>query len=295
MLEKTIKNLVFEGGGVKGIAYSGALNVLAEKNILDEIEKVAGTSAGAITAALVALRYSAAEIEKIIFDMDFNSFEDDKNYRRVKSEYGLYAGDVFLDWMTDLIKKKKLDAKATFDDLHKNGCLDLKIYATDLYIQDIQEFSYANTPNVIVAEAVRASMAIPLFFKAWKFSNSIPNDHIYVDGGVLLNYPIYAFDKNDTPNNQTLGIQLENLGQTATSNAFGYNNLKEYTKVLFETLMLTQKIALAQDATALKRTVSINDLGISSTNFDLTKEEKNNLIVQGRKAMETYFDVKIVV
>lgn len=106
MLEKKIKNLVFEGGGVKGVAYIGAINVLSEKGILQGIEQVAGNSAGAITAGLVALRYSAEEIEKAVFDMDFNSFEDDKSYRRVKSEYGLYAGDVFLEWMTDLIVKK---------------------------------------------------------------------------------------------------------------------------------------------------------------------------------------------
>src|SRR5579864_920356 len=51
------QNLVFEGGGVRGVAYAGALDVLDRAGILSQIQAVAGTSAGAITAALVALGY----------------------------------------------------------------------------------------------------------------------------------------------------------------------------------------------------------------------------------------------
>ena len=48
------KNLVFEGGGVKGIAYVGALEVLDREGILNDIERVAGTSAGAMVAVMVS-------------------------------------------------------------------------------------------------------------------------------------------------------------------------------------------------------------------------------------------------
>ncbi len=41
------RNLVFEGGGVNGIAYLGALEVLEERGILTDIERIGGTSAGA--------------------------------------------------------------------------------------------------------------------------------------------------------------------------------------------------------------------------------------------------------
>ena len=48
------RNLVFEGGGVKGIAYAGAIGVLERKGILKDIRRAGGASAGAITAALLA-------------------------------------------------------------------------------------------------------------------------------------------------------------------------------------------------------------------------------------------------
>lgn len=285
-----IRNLVFEGGGVKGVAYIGAIEVLSEMDILSSIERVAGNSAGAITACLLALRYSAAEINKIIFEMDFKSFEDDKSYRRVKSKYGLYAGDTFLEWMTDLFVRKGYDAKATFKDLHQKKCRDLKVYATDLYTKSLQEFSFEKTPDAIVAEAVRASMSIPLFFKVWKFSNKIPNDHLYVDGGVLLNFPINAFDENPAENNRTIGLRLDNLSAEPTVNAFGYKDLKEYTKVLFETMLVAQTVIFEEDQAAIKRTIRIDDMGISATNFDLTDAEKNALIEKGKKATVAYFD-----
>lgn len=289
---KQIKNLVFEGGGVKGVAYIGAIEVLSEKNLLKDITGVAGNSAGAITACLLALQYSASEINKIVFEMDFKSFEDDKNYRRVKSEYGLYAGDTFLEWMTSLIVQKGFATTATFQDLNDKGCLDLKVYATDLYTRNLQEFSLEKTPNTIVAEAVRASMSIPLFFKVWKFSNNLPNDHLYVDGGVLLNYPLNAFDKTQKKDERTLGFRTDNISNKPSVDAFGYKDLKAYTKALFETMLVAQNVIFKENETAVKSTVHIDDMGISATNFDLTEDDKYALITEGRKATEAYLIMK---
>ena len=65
-MKYNFKNLVFEGGGVKGIAYGGALDALNAMNALQGIERVAGTSAGAITATLLALGYTSSEVSDII-------------------------------------------------------------------------------------------------------------------------------------------------------------------------------------------------------------------------------------
>ena len=53
----THADLVFEGGGVKGIGLAGALATLEEREYGPQ--NIAGTSAGAITAALLAAGYSA--------------------------------------------------------------------------------------------------------------------------------------------------------------------------------------------------------------------------------------------
>ncbi len=76
-MDYPFKNLVFEGGGVKGIAYVGAMEVLGENGVLENIQRVGGTSAGAINTLLLGLNYSLDETKQILSDLDFRSFLDD--------------------------------------------------------------------------------------------------------------------------------------------------------------------------------------------------------------------------
>lgn len=279
------KNIVFEGGGVKGIAYAGALKILEDEEILAGIENVAGTSAGAITSALVALNYSASEIHDIIMEMNFKKFEDGFSPFRLISRYGLYKGDVFLKWLKEKFKRKNLDPNITFEQLKQKGSYkNLKVFATDLNAQSIQEFSALKTPKAIVAEAVRASMSIPLFFKAWKFTNQQPNNHIYVDGGVLFNYPIEIFKNLD----ETLGFYLANLTNVQPKNDFGFWSPSKYIRSLFDTLLKSQNIAFEQNRAEILHTIIINDLNVSATDFALSDEMKNKLVHQGEIATKKF-------
>lgn len=94
------RNLIFEGGGVKGIAYSGALAVLEQRGILRRIKRVGGASAGAINASLLAIGYSLGEIRDILANLDFRNFMDDdwgvlRNAKRLIRDFGWYKGDFF--------------------------------------------------------------------------------------------------------------------------------------------------------------------------------------------------------
>ena len=75
-------NLVFEGGGVKGVAYLGALEVLEERGILGQITRVAGASVGGLNAVLFSLGYSMAETRKVIWSLDFRKFMTSKGVLR---------------------------------------------------------------------------------------------------------------------------------------------------------------------------------------------------------------------
>ena len=116
------RNLVFEGGGVKGIAYIGAIQVLQEKGILSDIQRVGGTSAGAINATLFALGFTIAEQRSILKKLDFNNFMDDswgviRDTDRLINKFGWYKGDFFHEWIARLINKKLGNPNATFRDL----------------------------------------------------------------------------------------------------------------------------------------------------------------------------------
>lgn len=283
---RAIENLVFKGGGVLGIAYAGAIEALGENNILPGVKRVAGTSAGSVVAALVSLKYTTAEIKKVMNDTNFKDFEDHWNPLRIATHYGLYKGEFLLTWIKGLIKEKTGNGESTFAELHAAGYLDLKVYSTDLTESALKEFSYETTPNVVVAESIRASMSIPLFFSAWQFPNSIPNDNIYVDGGVIYNYPISAFPDMD----KTLGFFLT---EEANHKPLKFDQLLSYTERLFSSIMQAQTIDFMENDEQKKDTVFVSSLGISSTNFKITDEEKTNLFNEGKKATLAYIGASV--
>lgn len=285
-------NLVFEGGGVKGIAYAGALKVLDEKKILSQIEKVAGTSAGAISAALVSMKYSGTEIGDIILDTNFTIFEDHRRIMHIPSKYGLYQGDIFLDWMKAHITNRGIPADVTFQDfVEKYNCLDLHVFATDLNTHQVKEFSYRNTPKTIVAEAIRASMSIPLFFEAFQFSNKIPDDHIYVDGGTVYNYPITAFDVDESLNKKTLGLTLDNIsGVPHEDEGLEYHHFFKYIRNLLKTLLDSQVIHFKKNKEQQAQSIMIDDFGISATNFKITADQMQKLFDSGVDSTSKFLD-----
>ncbi len=288
-----IKNLAFKGGGVLGIAYAGAIQVLEKNAILQGVEKVAGTSAGAITAALVSLNYTAAEITTIVQGTNFASFEDGKDLLRIATKYGIYKGDALLSWIEAQIVNKGFAATATFTDFKNAGCKDLYVFSSDLNIKGLRVFSYSETPNVVVAEAIRASMSIPMFFEAWTFTNNNPNDHLYVDGGMLYNFPITYFDTAGTPNPETMGLYLADIHNTAPPVTIEYNHVITYVKTVFETIMNAQVIDFQYDAEEKNRTAIIDNLGISAIDFNLTKDQQNALLQSGIQYATAYLATRM--
>ncbi len=104
-------DLVFEGGGLKGIALAGAYSVLEERGYRPQ--NVAGASAGAIVAALVAAGYTAAELRETIMEFDFNSLKDRAwedwlpLFPRIVSilrDSGVHEGEACLGWMSGLTR-----------------------------------------------------------------------------------------------------------------------------------------------------------------------------------------------
>lgn len=117
-----IENLVFEGAGIRGIAYAGVIEELEKQGKLKHINKVGGTSAGAITALMISLGYSSSEIESIITSTKFKKFNDGRfiffgAFIRLNKKYGWYRGEKFNDWIGKLIKEKTGDPEITFEEL----------------------------------------------------------------------------------------------------------------------------------------------------------------------------------
>lgn len=323
------KNLVFEGGGVKGIAYIGAMQVLHEKGILPAIQRVGGTSAGAINATLFALGYTITEQRNILKKLNFKNLMDDnwgiiKDINRLIEKFGWYKGDFFHKWIAGLIKNKLGNQDATFRDLNEAKRPDLYVYGTNLSTRFGEVFSFRHTPTVRISDAVRISMSIPLFFAAFR---NIRND-VYVDGGVLNNYPIKLFDREnyispenrpkmgiETPyykkentrflkkhpssykyvyNKETLGFRLDSKQEIgvfrdgAEPQHHNIEDLFDYIKALMTTILESQGNSHLH-SDDWHRTIYIDTLSVGTTDFDLSEPKKKKLEESGRKGAEDYF------
>lgn len=302
-----IKNLVFEGGGIRGIAYAGALKALEKHEALDKIENVAGTSVGAIIAALIAVGYTADEIERIVLETDFQKFADGKfifigGFRRIFKKYGWYRGEKLRKWLEKMIETKTGNSTYTFEDLHNSSNKEFKnlfVVATNLSKQKATVFSFDNYPKMEIRNAVRASLSIPMYFQAVKLDSAgnisrNKNDDIYIDGGFILNFPIHIFDNQNNMNPETIGLRLDRSEQIIYDEMqmgiapYVIKNFKNYIEAFYNlSIEYLNKQSLSQQD--WERTISINTLDFGPKIKKLSLQEKEMLIKSGEKAVETYF------
>lgn len=221
-----IKFPVFQGGGAKGVAYVGAFSALDEQGYLDEITCPGGASAGAMTAFFIGLGFNSEQFSFISEHLDFTDLMDLKkegwgaylNGSKVGIgmdllKYGAtYDGKSFHVVASSYLEQILGDKNATFRDLHDKKAddptlKDMLFVATHLGERDHaqQVFSYETTPDVVIADAVRASMAFPGAFTPWEIrQKTFDANHNHVafkslgffsDGGILNNFPVDAYNR----------------------------------------------------------------------------------------------------
>jgi NTE family protein len=311
-----IKNLVFEGAGVRGIAYAGVIAELEKHDKLNKLTKVGGTSAGAITALMVSLGYSSKEIEAIISSTKFNKFNDGRfifigGLLRIKNLYGWYRGDKLSQWISEIIEKKTGNSELTFEELRSEGYKDLYVTATCLNKQQLIVFSMENYPRMKVRDAVRISMSIPLYFRAvfidstgmvYKKQDKTKSLDIVVDGGIIGNFPIAIFDsmatdaankKHRIPDYQTIGVRIDTdlqIKEDAASRELtpiAILDFKSYVSALYIFILENLNRNELTDAD-WSRTISVSSAGISPRIRKLSKKQKDRLIQSGSEFTSEY-------
>jgi NTE family protein len=116
---------VFEGGGVKGIAFAGAIASAERDAGVKEWVNLAGTSAGSIVAALLVGGYDATGIQKLLADARYSRFADcgpggkwvGGMVNAVGRLRGLAPGHYFLEWMGDALAASPLAQELGKSDL----------------------------------------------------------------------------------------------------------------------------------------------------------------------------------
>ncbi|XP_048758852.2 uncharacterized protein LOC125668600 [Ostrea edulis] len=233
-----IENLVFGGGGAKGVAYGGVIEVLEELKILQNVKRFAGTSVGSIVAALLAMECTVADTKKYL-EINFDYLLKDcccglcsctegccctcasccsccrDCMGRISScfltccgmcnllcgfcscndsSFGMYTGAKFKTWLRERFEELGFPRTVTFKELYEKNSKELCIVVTNISTQMEEYCHVKTTPDLEIVQAVRMSMSIPVVFEDVRLMNNTGREAVYVDGGVLCNYPIFCFD-----------------------------------------------------------------------------------------------------
>lgn len=296
---------VFEGGGVKGIGLVGAM-CYAEKEKKVQWQCVAGTSAGAIVAALVASGHPADEIKEIMFSLDFSRIRDEGfidhfslpgKTLSLLLEKGIYEGE-YLERLVDGLLRRK--GVSTFGDLKIKGednprySYRLNVIASDIsrgkmlvLPHDIRDYGL-DPDRFSVARAVRMSMSIPVFYEPVVIDytgGGVLRKSYIVDGGILSNFPVWIFDSVEPPIWPTFGFRLVEPGE---GDPREIQNILDFLGAIVSTMMEAHDERHIQDAN-FNRTIAIPTMGVKTTEFDITPERKDMLFQAGYNAAREFF------
>ncbi len=243
---------------------------------------------------------------------------------RFFTDEGIYKDEYLYCYIRKLIKAKTGNEYVTFYDLQmmKNQYQfkDLYVITTKLFMINNKPvaqafiFSHEHTPHARVVDAIRSSASLPLIFppmrlreeKDGKYSISSDGD-IYVDGGIIEAYPLTIFDYSRylsdagqssqklIYNSETLGLKLNDRTDIALLENHLFEKKEERIKNSFEyARALLYVLSSGQQNTAFinsrdrERTIFIDTLGISSTDFNLTDQQINALLKSGENAAEQF-------
>jgi NTE family protein len=298
-----IENLCFKGGGMRGLAFVGALAALEEVGILPQIKRCIGSSAGAIFAGLVACKLPHRAIAEEIYKTNFAEFQDSKwgisgEGMRLVERFGLYEGEYFYNWYGDILQRHVGKRNITFAQVFDKFGIELVITSTDLTKKRLMYMDRLSTPNLPIQDAVRRSMSIPILFTPVKMTDEDGLVHLLVDGSCTNNFPLHYFDQlypGESGFHKTLGFNLEA--------GFDPFNPKQYIDETVEITSLTELIVtlittIIEEVERLRltdqdyqRIVEINTRNYKTTNFNMSRKDIEHLIRIGYDATMDYWGI----
>lgn len=249
-------SIALSGGGMRGVAMLGALVELRKSGWLDGITQYAGTSVGAVLAALLATHKDL----DVIFERHVQNFayKSSVDLGGLDKHFGLDSGEGLKAWIDVVLREP-----VTFAEVKERYGSTLKVCATNLNSRRAETFSPETHPDMDVAEALRMSCGVPLYFAAKKYKGSL-----YVDGALTNNFPV------DLVDGKVLGLRI--CAQPKPSHSAW--TLDGFVGALVESVT-TREVPACVDAVVLELEVGNNTQPL---NFRMGIEQTRHLYDIGR-------------
>lgn len=307
--------LCIGGGGVLGIGVLGAIKRWIDQGgCLHKLTHIVGASVGSLIAITIAAGADIEYLQANLGNLDFKKFKDGPNVItklvRFCRQYGWYDGTAITDFLGKILQDLVGNSEITMLELFKKTGKHLTVVYCSLNFEDVFYIDHYTEPNTKVKEAGRMSSGYPGFYKAYMrrylhindadaLQNQYMND-VIIDGGTVDNYPLHVLREQGLTDDQIFGLRLcstddireytQENGLYAGNKKYDFgepNGIEEY---------LTRLISLLRTAASKQYvkpndwilTVKINVKNMSSLDFDIKDNEKEEIYQAGINALDKF-------
>lgn len=279
----TIKHLVISGGGPILFQITSAIQELERKEYLNmrNVESIYGTSAGAIVAVMLSLRYDWDTINDYIIKRPWHDVFPIKvqNILDAYAKKGIFDIKNVEKCFKPLFDAKDIPLNITMKDFFNLTNIDIHMYSFELNEYKVKDISYETFPDLPILTAIQMTCALPVLV-----TPVFIDDKCFIDGGVGCNYPLcFCIDSGKLPD-EILGFK--NNYENENDSKIGENStLLDYIlNFLFKALNYIHDNNIQP---TIKNEVIFDTIYI---NFDVLKnaltkiEVRRNLFEKGKQA-----------
>ena len=270
--------LVLSAGGIRGVAYAGALQELVESGVLDleSITLFAGTSIGAAVACFLAVGFTPDELYEMATTIDLNDLVQ-INLASLLYKWGLDDQRHVREFLSQRIEKKVGDPKISFATLRvQRGC-NLRVCSSNITTNKPVYFCADTAPDMPIIDAVLMRRALPPLFTPIRYGGDECNPDMYIDGAFLDSFPVAGLDPTTT-----IGLRLR------WDVAFDLNSIERYfSRICFVALNFAEKHGATAPSSMCVVDIDAGD--VSTINFQVPRWTILQLIRDGRQAVQRKF------
>jgi NTE family protein len=313
--------LILCGSGIKVYALIGALISLKKENY--DFIKLIGSSSGSILCFLINIGMTPEEI--LEYTITSNQLRIDEHITIGKytitdyikkcynffKYFGMNSSDIIRKSLSQKTVEKGYSKDITFGELNHLTNKVLTITGTSLNDHKTYFFNYITTPDMKVIDAVIISISFPFYFKPVKYT--IDNrDHLFVDGGLLENFPLYYYNVsgnvtqeikyiksrepvlNDKLDDNVLGLYITDPEYNDRDSYIGFDkitNITEYSTSLMSTILDKIDSYNLQNDDIWDNIINIRlPMKINSMDINITPEIRDQLIECGKNSARNFLE-----
>lgn len=197
---RLVDTLILEGGGARDWSFIPVIEALERRGVMRRITRIAGTSAGAIIAMVLATGGSSATLREMLDKGEMPSWTPGGRksslwrWPRLFAKGSIYSNKKPLDFLSRHLSASGLRPDTTFYQLWKKRGIFLAVCCTNELTESPIIFDAGSACHVQIRHAVWGSASIPFYFPCMTVGGVQVSD-----GGSLNNMPWDAFGEKIDP------------------------------------------------------------------------------------------------